>query len=420
MISRETLRHVVIQQREWLERRDKGVEREILSDILRWFEDDRVLVLTGMRRVGKSTLLRQIMDRKDAWAYVNFDDDRLIDFEPADFEKLNEVLHQEYGSPEIYFFDEIQDAPKFEVFVRRLQDSGKKVVITGSNASLLSGELSTRLTGRYRRFEVYPFSFREFLAFRGESYGERDYYITDRKARLIGLLDEYMVEGGLPEYLKTGDPEYVKTLYENIIYRDIVSRYGIRRQRVLKEMVNILLSNIASRFTYNALKKSLSLSNSITVKEYISYLSSAYMLFEVQAFDYSVRRQMNSPKKIYVIDPAFNRIAGFSPTPDRGKLLENLVFLEMKRKGMEIYYYSGKRECDFIVRRENRFLPVQVSYEITDKNREREAEGLIEAANATKSKEGWIITHDYEAKTTLEDVNIRFIPALKWLLSETR
>ena len=279
MISREVLRQVVIQQREWLEKREDGVERELLYDILEWFDDERVLVLTGMRRVGKSTLLRQIMKRKDSWAYVNFDDDRLIDFEPADFEKLNEVLHQEYESPEIYFFDEIQNAPKFEVFVRRLQEGGKKVVMTGSNASLLSGELSTRLTGRYKTFEVYPFSFREFLDFKGEKHEKKDFYLTERRARLMDLLDRYLVEGGLPEYLKTGDPEYVKTLYENIIYRDIVSRYGIRKQRVLKEMVNILVSNIASRFTYNSLKKSLSLSNSITIKEYISYLSNAYMFF---------------------------------------------------------------------------------------------------------------------------------------------
>ena len=418
MISREMLRQVVIQQSEWLERRDKGVKREILSEILRWFDDERVLVLTGMRRVGKSTLLGQIMDIKDSWAYVNFDDDRLIDFEPADFEKLNEVLHQEYGSPETYFFDEIQDAPKFEVFVRRLQDSGKKVVITGSNASLLSGELSTRLTGRYKRFEVYPFSFREFLDFKGEKHEKKDYYLTERKARLMGLLDEYMAEGGLPEYLKTGDPEYVKTLYENIIYRDIVSRYGIRRQRILKEMVNILTSSIASRFTYNSLKKSLSLANSITVKEYISYLSNAYMFFEVQSFDYSVRRQINSPKKIYVIDPAFNRIAGFSFTPDRGKLLENLLFLELKRKGMEIYYYSGKRECDFIVRKGNEYIPIQVSYEITEKSRERELEGLIEAGNATKSDKGLVITYDYEGETRDNGMDIEFIPVMRWLFDK--
>ena len=419
MTSREVLRQVVIQQREWLERRGGSVKREILSEILGWFDDERVLVLTGMRRVGKSTLLRQIMDRKGPWAYVNFDDDRLIDLEPADFEKLNEVLHQEYGSPEIYFFDEIQDAPKFEVFVRRLQDSGKKVVITGSNASLLSGELSTRLTGRYKTFEVYPFSFREFLNLKRERYEDRDTYLTEGKARLMVLLDEYMVEGGLPEYLRSGDPEYVKTLYENIIYRDIVSRYGIRKQRVLKELVNLLVSNISSRFTYNSLKKSLSLSNSITVKEYISYLSNAYMFFEVQVFDYSVRRQMNAPKKIYVIDPAFNRISGFSFSPDRGKLLENLVFLELKRRKAEIYYYSQKKECDFIVREgKSEYMPIQVSYEIMEKNRHREVEGLVEAAQAVKSEKGIIITYDYEDECTEKGVEIEFVPVMKWLLGK--
>ena len=166
-MDRETLRHIVIQQRDWAFRKEVMVRRDVLGSILEWFDDKRIIILTGVRRSGKSTILRQLMSEKKGYSYVSFEDERFIDFKAQDFEMLNESLIEVYGDAGLYFFDEIQNIDKFETFVRRLQDQGKKVVITGSNASLLSKELGTRLTGRYKSFEVYPFSFSEFLRFRG-------------------------------------------------------------------------------------------------------------------------------------------------------------------------------------------------------------------------------------------------------------
>ena len=310
MITKDSLRQIVIQQQNEIFKKEETVKREILDEILNWFKDNRIIILTGLRRSGKSTILKQIMKNKAYYCYVNFEDERFIDFKASDFEELNEVLIEVYGNPKIYFFDEVQNIEKFETFIRRLQDQGKKIVITGSNASLLSKELGTRLTGRYKSFAVYPFSFTEFLKFKNIESEKSWFYITEKKVKLIKLFDEYLFNGGMPEYLKNNDKDYIRTVYENILYRDVIARYSIKRQRLLKELVNILATNIASLFTYNALKESLKFANSITVKEYISYLSNSYLFFELQKFDFSIRKQLNSPKKIYTIDPAFSQMLG--------------------------------------------------------------------------------------------------------------
>ncbi len=288
MIMKDTLRHVVLQQKSETFQPEAAVNRIVLGEILKWFKDNRIIILTGIRRSGKSTLLWQIMRQKTDCCYVNFEDERFIDFRAQDFEELNEVLIEIYNNPKTYFFDEIQNVDKFETFVRRLQHQGKKVIMTGSNASLLSKELGTRLTGRYKSFEVYPFSFREYLAFKKSEPMEDWFYLTEKKVKLIKLFDDYSINGGFPEYLKNKDKDYIRTLYENILYRDIIARYSIKKQRVVKELVSILVTNISSQFTYNSIKKALGLSNAITVKEYISYLSNSYLFFELQKLDFSI------------------------------------------------------------------------------------------------------------------------------------
>ena len=231
---KEILRQIVHQQKDEGFSIEGTVEREILEEILKWFKDNRVLILTGIRRSGKSTLLRQLMHKKNGCCYVNFEDERFIDFKAQDFEQLNEVLIEIYDNPKIYFFDEVQNIEKFETFVRRLQDQGKKVVITGSNASLLSKEFATRLTGRYKPFEVYPFSFKEYLIFKKVKLGKEWFYIIEKKVKLAKLFNEYLSGGGLPEYLKNKDNEYLRTVYENILYKDIIARYSIKKQRIIK------------------------------------------------------------------------------------------------------------------------------------------------------------------------------------------
>lgn len=417
MITKDTLRQIVIQQKEEAFSIGETVRREILDEVLNWFKDNRVIILTGIRRSGKSTLLKQIMQNKENYCYVNFEDERFIDFKAQDFELLNEVLVEVYNNPRTYFFDEIQNIEKFEIFVRRLQDQGKKVVITGSNASLLSKELGTRLTGRYKAFEIYPFSFNEYLSFKKIEFNKEWFYATEKKVKLIKLFEDYFHNGGFPEYLKNKDRDYIRTIFENILYRDIIARYSIKKQRVIRELVNILATNISSFFTYNSLKKSLGLSNSITVKEYISYLNNSYLFFELQKFDFSVKRQLNSPKKIYLIDSVFNQL-GLNFSMNRGKILENIVFVQLKRKGEEIYYYSNNNECDFVVKEGAKVREIlQVCYELNDSSKEREIGGLIEAMDKFRLKEAVILTHEQEQELKIKSKSIKVLPVWKWLLT---
>ncbi|HTY15842.1 MAG TPA: ATP-binding protein [Methanoregulaceae archaeon] len=417
MVSSEVIRSIVVQQKSRIEKSGDFIERTILAEILAAFDDNRVLIITGIRRCGKSTLLKQVMDTRTRFCYVNFEDERFLTFRAEEFEDLNEVLIEVYGAPDIYFFDEVQNIDKFETFVRRLQDSGKKVLITGSNASLLSREFGTRLTGRYRLFELYPFSFAEFLSFRKIRIGKNSPHIPEEKAALKTAFAQYRELGGMPEYLINEDEGYIKTLYDNILYRDIITRYSIRQQRLVRELVGILLSTMSLPFTYNSLKKSLGLSNAITVKEYITYLNSAYLFFELLRFDYSLRKQLSSPRKIYVIDTAFSMLGGFSMAPDSGRYLENIVFIELKRRGKEVFYFSGKRECDFIIKDGPNITGViQVCHELNDQNREREFLGLSEAMDRFQLDDGLILTNDREDTVIAGDKTVYIKPVWKWLL----
>lgn len=417
MIAKDALRHVVLQQKSETFQPEVTVNRTVLGEILKWFKDNRIIILTGIRRSGKSTLLWQIIRHKTDCCYVNFEDERFIDFRAQDFEELNEVLIEVYDNPKTYFFDEIQNVDKFETFVRRLQDQGKKVIMTGSNASLLSKELGTRLTGRYKSFEVYPFSFREYLAFKKAEPAEDWFYLTEKKVKLIKLFNDYSVNGGFPEYLKNKDKDYIRTLYENILYRDIIARYSIKKQRVVKELVSILVTNISSRFTYNSIKKALGLANAITVKEYISYLSNSYLFFELQKFDFSIKKQLNSPKKIYLIDPVFNQVSGLNFSLNKGKVLENIVFIELKRRGKEVYYYSNKSECDFVIKSGIRITEaIQVCQVLNKSDKEREVNGLLEAMNGFKLATGLILTQEQEDELRVNGKTIKVLPVWKWLL----
>ncbi|MBI4451399.1 ATP-binding protein [Candidatus Woesearchaeota archaeon] len=417
MVQKDILRQVVTVQKKELLTKAKVVHRDILDEILKWFSDQRVIILTGVRRCGKSTLLKQIMQRKTGWCYINFEDERLIDFRAQDFEMLNEVLIEVYGPSKTYFFDEVQNIEKFETFVRRLQDQGKKVVITGSNASLLSKELGTRLTGRYKSFEVYPFSFREFLAFKQVTYSKDDFYISEKKVALLKLSEEYFSFGGLPEYLKNRDKDYVRTVYENILYRDIITRYSVRREKLIKELVNILATNATLKFTYNSLKKTLGLANAITAKEYISYLENSYLFFELLRFSHSIRQQLASPRKVYLVDSSFNQVCGVNFTPNKGRNMENAAYIELRRKGKEACYYANKNECDFVIKSGTRITEaLQVCYALDETNKEREIAGLLEAMDTFKLKQGMILTFEQSEELTVSGKKIRVLPMAKWML----
>lgn len=417
MISKEKLKTIALNQQKRISIKKQSIERKVEKEISKFLKDNRVIILTGIRRSGKSTILSHLMNSKNNFIYVNFEDEGFLDFEAKNFEELNEVLIEVYGESKYYFFDEIQEIKNFESFVRRLHDDGKKIIITGSNASLLSKEFATKLTGRNKSFEVYPFSFEEFLKYYNFEYTKKDLSITEKKVRMKKIFEKYMNLGGMPEYLNLMDVDYLKSVYDNIIYRDIVARYDIKKETALRELVMLLTQNMSNTFTYNSLKKSLKLSNAITVKEYIGYLKNSYLFFEIPKFSYSLKEQLNSPKKAYLIDHSFQKVFGTTFSPNKGWILENLVFMELLRKKMEIFYYSDKGECDFIVKELNKIVNViQVCYELTESNKEREINGLIEGMEKFKLKEGLILTMNQEDEIKVNNKKITVKPVWKWLL----
>ena len=228
-----------------------------------------VEVISGIRRCGKSTLMDQLKNRyKSGTAYFNFEDPRVHDFEVTDFQKLDEVMGTE---KKIYFFDEIQNVPSWEIYIRHLHDRGKKVFITGSNASLLSKELGTRLTGRHVRHELFPFSYAEFLLYK-------------KLKNTAGAFENYMQHGGFPEYLRDENEEILQTLLKDIVSRDIAVRYGIKNTRTLMDITLFLISNVGKEVTYNSLRKAFNVGSANTVSDYLSWLADTYLLFFLPRF----------------------------------------------------------------------------------------------------------------------------------------
>ncbi|MBU0489516.1 MAG: ATP-binding protein [Bacteroidetes bacterium] len=417
-MDKEQLKKVIVSQREKF-RDIEFVYRDELNDSKSWLDSPFVLIFSGIRRCGKSTLLTRIMEQcKDRKYYINFDDNRLINFTSDDFENLYESFIELFGEERNFYFDEIQNIDGWEHFVRRIHNEGGKVFITGSNANLLSKELGTHLTGRYVNIELFPFSFIEYLRFRKIDIQPNDLYSTRKRTIIKNAFDEYLVKGGLPEFLQTGDTNYLSTLYDNIIYRDIVSRYNVRQERSLKELLHFLVSNIAKEHSYNSLSKLVGLSNSNTVKEYISFAENSYLLFSVNKFDYSLKKQISNAKKIYFIDNGLANAVSFRFSENYGQQLENLVFLQLRREGKSVFYHRGKHECDFIIQDKGKInLAVQVSQSLdSNSTRDREMRGLLEAMDTYNLNESLILTHDEEDTIKIGDKTINVIPVWNWLL----
>jgi predicted AAA+ superfamily ATPase len=421
-MDRLLLKEVVVDQREEWERADTGVPRESLERLRPHLRTPHAVLISGLRRCGKSTLLRQLLAqhyKKDAY-YFTFEDERLLRFAPEDFNALYEILAELYGERKVFFCDEIQNAPQWEAFVRRMQERGFKFFITGSNASLLSRELGAKLTGRSISFELFPFSFREFLRFhQGEAPSGRSYQTTER-ASLKRQFNRYVRSGGLPQYLKYGEEGLLKQLYEDILYRDIATRHDIKDVRALRELGLYFLSHAGSLFSYNNLKSALGLGSMNTVRSYTDYFEDSYLLFVLDRFSYSLKRQFQNPKKIYGIDNGIIESVAFQFSRNRGKLLENLVFGALRRESADVYFYqtrSGK-EVDFVVRRGRSVDKlVQVTQSLSnDPVRRRETEALWEAMEELKLSDGTILVEDGRETLRRGRRTIAVRPIYEWLL----
>ena len=421
MLSEAEIKEILVRQRETILNKKYGIERTVLKEVESKIKLPHVVVLTGLRRSGKSTLLRQLIKKhyKDEdFYYINFEDERLFNFPADEFNRLYEALTGLYGKKKTFFVDEIQNVTNFETFVRRLYEEGFKFFITGSSATLLSRELGTKLTGRHVDIVVRPFSFLEFLELKGIDITKESIYKTETKAGIKKYFEEYLIKGGMPEYLIYNDPEILTRVYEDTIIKDIAVRYKVDNVIILRQLYSYLVNNFANKFSYNSIKKVTNIKSVNTIKKFISYLGETYFAKTINKFDYSYKKQIINDKKFYVLDNGFIGVLSKKLTRDYGWLLENLV-LNCLNNNYEVFYYFEKTECDFLVVKNREVKQaIQVCYELNEKNREREIEGLAEAMDKFKLKEGLLLTNSQEEELKLHGKKIVIKPVWKWLFEE--
>lgn len=371
--------------------------RDLLDEIQ--FVPNFALIITGIRRCGKSTLLSQVIDTsKSDWLYLNFDTPQLFQFELGDFRMLDEILMLEPTIKWLYF-DEIQIVNGWEVYVRGKLDEGYFVIITGSNASLLSRELGTKLTGRHQSKELFPFSFHEFCAYTSNPPSKES-------------LQLFLERGGLPQYLTKPDPDLMYALLNDILFRDIAVRNNIRDEKSLKNLLIYLSSNIGTLVSANKLKEIIGVKSAATVLEYLSMMEQAYLIELVPRFHYSYKKQIAHPRKVYFIDNGLQSAMSVSFSQDWGRKFENMIYWEFRRHFQEIYYFQESGyECDFVLCRNNQPQRlIQACYELNSDNWNREIKGLLQTMDFFGLKTGTIYTLHQQDLFIQDDKTIQILP----------
>ena len=419
----------------WRKELDTGKERRrYLEKCLRFLKTRVIVAVVGVRRAGKSYIMRQAIKKliengikRKNILMVNFEDRRFIEFYP----KLLDEIYETYleflkpGKKPFIFLDEVHNVPKWERWVRTMQELGKaKIVVSGSSAKLLAGELATLLTGRHLDIVVFPLGFKEFLYFKNlEIKDELD--LAAKKIEIKRLFREYLEFGGFPEVVLSEEKkQLLLTYFDDIITKDIERRYNLREREKLRALARFYLTNISSPITFNSLSKFLNTTTNTTEK-FSSYLEEANILFFVKRFSFKVKEQEKSPRKVYAIDVGLANAVGFKFSANLGRIAENIVAIELKRKMLdsnaEIYYWKNPQhqEVDFAVKQGLKVKQlIQVCWNINEyKTKEREVKSLLKASKKLKCKNLLVITWDYEGEEKMGRKKIKFTPLWKWLLA---
>lgn len=419
----------------WNKDLDIGLSRDpYLSILNKLLPSQQVKVITGVRRSGKSFIMRQ-MAKHLMEQGVNTENILIINFEDHGFIELNTKLLQqifdaylEYKTPkgDIYvFLDEIQEVPRWEKWVRTAQELDKaNIIVSGSNSKLLSGELATVLTGRHLDVTIMPLSFEEFLKFKNlEIKNESDLLVN--KIEIKRLLGEFLKYGAFPIVaLETAKEKALLNYYDDVVNKDLIKRYKIRNTEKLRGLIKFYLSNIACPITFVSSGEFLKMSPEIT-ERFSSYLEASYLVFFLKRFSYKLKEQEKSPRKVYAVDTGVANMTGFRFSANLGRLAENLVFLELKRKSylnpwMEIYYWKSlaQEEVDFLIKEDTKVIElIQVCWDIQDiHTKKREIKALLKAMDEFKLDTGLIITEDFEGEEEYRGKKIHYVALRKWLL----
>ena len=400
----------------------KYVFRENLVFAKKFIDSDLIKIITGPRRAGKSVAAFLLLRDRD-FAYLNFDDENLL--KVKNYDEIIKAVFEVYPESKYLFFDEIQNLKNWEIFVNKLKRRGYNLILTGSNAKLLSKDLATALTGRHIPIEILPFSFREFLNAKGWEIKKEEINIPEAQGRLLSYLDEYRRDGGFPEIIvkKLEVRTYLETLSNSILFKDIVKRYNIRFSQKIYDLNRYLNSNFSSEFSFSKLKNILEFRSTSTLQNYLSYLEEAFLIFVLNRFSFKIKEQIKTPKKVYLVDNGFCSIAPSRFSQDFGRTIENLVFVEILRRGHEpnrdVFSYKTRnnKEVDFLLKKGTNIEQlIQVCYRIEEvKTKERETRALIEASQDLNCNNLLVITWDMETEEIIRGKKIVFEPLWKWL-----
>ena len=420
----------------WKKDLEAGIERSVYLNKLKGFlKTGQIVTITGARRAGKSFLMRQLIRslisngvNRGNILMVNFEDPRFTELDTKTLQKTYEV-YLEFLNPkgEIFIFlDEVQEVSEWERWVRTIHELNKaRLVISGSNAKLLSRELSTLLTGRHIDLVVFPLSFKEYLAFNGIDLKDRLDFVSKR-VEIEGFFRKYLEWGSFPEVvlLSSEKKQILLHYFEDIINKDLIRRHRIRKSERLNSLAKFYLTNISFSITFSSLEKFLNISAD-TVEKFSRWLEDAYLLFFLKRFSFKVKEQEKSPRKVYAIDTGLANTIGFRFSQNLGRLAENIVFLELVRRraleknGLELYYWKDPqhREVDFVVKEGLGVTQVlQVCWELNrPETKIREIKALLKGMEELKLTEGFVITQDLEKEENIAGKEIRYVPLWKWL-----
>lgn len=414
------------------------IKRTKLAEAKKWIDSDLIKVVLGPRRAGKSVFAFMLLKDRP-FAYFNFDDETVSDGK-FDYDGLLQELNAAYGKTKHILFDEIQNLPKWELFVSRLHREGYNLVLTGSNANLLSRELSTALTGRHIPIEILPFDFKEYL--RAKQYDlpaaclpvrqgrqgipRNGHFLPEKKGHLLNLLEQYLFSGGYPEIaVKNLEPkEYLSVLFDSLLFKDVIKRHQIRFSGQIDDLGSYLISNVSNQYSLRKLAAVLKFKSGVTLEKYISYLIEAYLIFLLHRYSYKAGERLKSPKKIYTVDNGFIQAKAVQHSKNNGKLLENVMFIELVKKGhepnRELFYYKTRndREIDFVLKKGAEIIElIQVAYDLNISNTEqREIKALVEGAQELKCGTLTIITWDEKKAIVKDGRTINFTPVWERLL----
>lgn len=417
------MKNIVLKQkveRDMLAEKDYQQRVEI-TDSATLLASGLIKLITGPRRAGKSVLALQILKGKN-YAYLNFDDNSLLSHfnEDAVMKALSEV----YPGYEYLLLDEIQNLDGWDTWVTTLYRRGVNLIITGSNANLLSSEMATLLTGRYVESFILPFSMEETLQF---CMVDTHPSLPDGQAALYLAMEDYMRNGGYPEIIRSRELEqtYLGTLFDSIILKDVAKRHKIRKTTELYDLADYMITNYSNPLSYNSIASDLNLGSVTTVKKFCKYLEEPYLFWFLPRFDRKLKEMKKADRKVYIVDTGFVSVRSMELSANSGRLLENMVFVELLRRGFstskkELFYYhtaTGK-EVDFVTKKGTSVGElIQVSYDITrPKTRQREMDALVTASEELKCNNLTLITWDSDETTIYKGKDIRIVSAKNWFL----